>query len=650
MTEKKEQKIFFHHDADGIVSAYMTSFAYPNAKFVCPDKFGDTKGISKNDIMVDMKPKDSSKEIIVIDHHEGHPSLTERKYKLTFGDKPASILCWEKFKDKIPKEEWWKVLIGATGDMQYELVPYEIWESCPELLTRSSDGFYKFKDWVTYPNPIFIKLSSAINCFLRYGEWEKAMDLIKDAKSPYDIIENPEVKKQKAKLSKDFSDTLKGAKQFNFGYLKVVIYESPKARLTGYIASVVAPDNDFLNPTTVLAINELNGRLSMRGRLTTYYKGRLAELDYLTINGHGCFDKNTEVLTNNGWKYFKDVNLKEDKFYSLNPKNHRVELVKAINEINYKYNGEMLHFKSRANDLLVTPNHNMPVISDWRWRHSNDKTIKFKKADSIAKHDRFPTALGKWIGNDISEIKLNDKTYDAIKLVKLFGWYVSEGWVVKNGNHYNISIAQSESSQHYNELKLLLNDFSPNVHYNKDKKTFNFTENNIGKYLYIDGEKSFNKYVPDIIKTLSPNLINHFLDTYNKGDGYIAVNSKIYVTTSKQLVDDICELIMKCGKRPSVIKHTGVGTPFIIRGKQYFTRHKCWKIRENINKVSTLGCTEINKVDYNDYVYDVELEKNHILFVRRNGKCIWSGNCASGGELKGTYQQLLKDLRRLFPR
>ncbi|MFW6173396.1 MAG: phage minor head protein, partial [Elusimicrobiota bacterium] len=33
--------------------------------------------------------------------------------------------------------------------------------------------------------------------------------------------------------------------------------------------------------------------------------------------------------------------------------------------------------------------------------------------------------------------------------------------------------------------------------------------------------------------------------------------------------------------------------------------------------------------DYNDFVYDVELEKNHILLTRRNGKVLWSGNCRS---------------------
>jgi len=36
---------------------------------------------------------------------------------------------------------------------------------------------------------------------------------------------------------------------------------------------------------------------------------------------------------------------------------------------------------------------------------------------------------------------------------------------------------------------------------------------------------------------------------------------------------------------------------------------------------------EIEISDYEGYVYDVELKKNHVLLVMRNGKMTWSGNC-----------------------
>lgn len=289
-SNKDKQTIWYHHDADGIIAAYLTHFAYPNAQLKSTKEFGDCSKAKDGDIMVDMKPKDPSKKLIVIDHHPGHPtSLSKRAYKLTFGDKPASVLCFEKFKDKIPKEEWWKVVIGARGDQQEEEVPYEVWETCPALLTRSSNMFYgrSINKMTTYPNPVFIRLSSAINALLRYEKHNEALNLIKDAKSPYDIVDNPDVLKQKTKLKNDMLKIMSNASQFNFGYLKVVFYESYKARVSGYVSSVVSPDIDALDPTTVIAINKVNGSLSMRGKLCNYYIGRLSGIKKLHMDGHG---------------------------------------------------------------------------------------------------------------------------------------------------------------------------------------------------------------------------------------------------------------------------------------------------------------------------------------------------------------------------
>ena len=32
-------------------------------------------------------------------------------------------------------------------------------------------------------------------------------------------------------------------------------------------------------------------------------------------------------------------------------------------------------------------------------------------------------------------------------------------------------------------------------------------------------------------------------------------------------------------------------------------------------------------IEYHGYVYDLELESNHIMYIRRNGKCFWGSNC-----------------------
>ena len=53
--------------------------------------------------------------------------------------------------------------------------------------------------------------------------------------------------------------------------------------------------------------------------------------------------------------------------------------------------------------------------------------------------------------------------------------------------------------------------------------------------------------------------------------------------------------------------------------------HLCFVCGESAEKYGKLLGTE--NVPYDGMVYDVEIEKNHIIYVRRNGKCTWGSNC-----------------------
>jgi 6-phosphogluconolactonase (cycloisomerase 2 family) len=73
-----------------------------------------------------------------------------------------------------------------------------------------------------------------------------------------------------------------------------------------------------------------------------------------------CFDEQTEVLTNHGWKLFKDLE-RDDLVATLNSKNNQVEYHRYSRYISYHYKGTMVHVSFNDGDLLVTPNHNMYV-------------------------------------------------------------------------------------------------------------------------------------------------------------------------------------------------------------------------------------------------------------------------------------------------
>ncbi len=98
-----------------------------------------------------------------------------------------------------------------------------------------------------------------------------------------------------------------------------------------------------------------------------------------------CYDDRTEVLTDKGWKLFRDVS-REDLVASMDPSGG-VELVRPSLYVDNEYDGEMYRIRSEHVDLLVTPNHNMYVSTAGQDGYALvrmdelplDRTIRFKK-------------------------------------------------------------------------------------------------------------------------------------------------------------------------------------------------------------------------------------------------------------------------------
>jgi hypothetical protein len=286
-----------HHDADGLTSAHFATFGISEGTIEFPksEEFGDTKGLSNEDWMVDMKPKDPTWGGNVIDHHFPHPK--ERKYKLIpeLSDDdinnsnaivPASLITWNHFKEKIPKEEWWKLCIGLGGDGQLELTPNEVFQQCPTLLKYVSTSVYQsYGQWKVSTKPLYETLSSSINAFLRQSEYEQAINIIRYASTPIEVYDNDDVKTAKSNVRNEFSVAVKDSDIIHFDNLALVIFHS-KYRMSGYIASALQKE---LDGKTIMAINKRDGSISLRGNLACLYKEKLSKIPYVDIDGHRGF-------------------------------------------------------------------------------------------------------------------------------------------------------------------------------------------------------------------------------------------------------------------------------------------------------------------------------------------------------------------------
>jgi intein/homing endonuclease len=201
-----------------------------------------------------------------------------------------------------------------------------------------------------------------------------------------------------------------------------------------------------------------------------------------------------------------------------------------------------------------------------------------------------------------------------------------------------VNISQKKSEAKEKIIKCCRALFK-NVIVTKERIEFNLNKENDKDLIHII--RSFGhaheKYVPDFIKELSPKYIKIFLDAFLLGDGtvhrgvlydgYQCKPQRIYSTSSVKLKDDLGELLLKVGKCPS-FKNRGKSIYHCKKQKKdYLARYDQWNVAELNSKYRYEKVMKKEIKPYKGFIYDVELEKNHTLVVRRNDNVCVSGNC-----------------------
>lgn len=388
----------------------------------------------------------------------------------------------------------------------------------------------------------------------------------------------------------------------------------------------------------------------------------------------GCYDDQTEVLTKDGWKYFKDLSF-EDEIATLD-NNDYLMYQKPEDIIASKYNGDMYHLENRGISLVVTPNHNLYVAKGSYFYHDKNNLKmqypfelvypeKYFGKDKRFKKDCFwkgtkPNPKYKIKGLEYENYMvlwnknrhyINDNLeFDIIPFLHFLGFYIAEGCVTlkKDGHPREINIAYNPFDEEVLVNKLIV-DLGFNVFEGGYgcKRIYN---NSLAGWLLKEcGHLAPNKKVPNFIKDLPPKYIEEFLKYLFIGDGHKSKTANILTTTSKQLSNDVQELLLKCGYtfRETIRDRRGVHGK--INGREINT--KC--INYEINWLR-LGEIEIDnsKVKktksfieqwepYNGVVYCVTVP-NHIIYIRRNGKGCWCGN--SFRQYTNGYPKEMSDL------
>lgn len=375
-----------------------------------------------------------------------------------------------------------------------------------------------------------------------------------------------------------------------------------------------------------------------------------------------CLDPKTEVLTEAGWKLIPVVT-REDRVATLTPSGvieyHRPSALHHV-----PYAGSLLHWRGKSCEFLVTPNHHLYA----RLGGAVEKHGAFQRVPAwvAARYQRIAFARsGRWEGTEVASFTLpavvqsrrhRDWTERALPMdpwLVVLGWYVSEGSVRVSRSGYVSHIAQRPGDD-LDAIEAAVNACGFRAHRTirparpmrraHPLGMIAIQDRRLAEYLVQLG-KSWEKRVPDFVKTLAPRQIDLFLTALWRGDGTTDRRGRwnSYVTTSRLLADDVQELLLKTGRAGTVASRAPRPRQFPGCSKASLTR-RSWIVTASHMRLTPQSTKKPVEVFYDGMVYDLTVP-NHVFYVRRNGRAGWTGNCEfvgfSGKPVYPEYQDRL---------
>ncbi|MFH1695330.1 MAG: phosphoribosylglycinamide synthetase C domain-containing protein [Candidatus Micrarchaeota archaeon] len=458
-----------------------------------------------------------------------------------------------------------------------------------------------------------------------FTSFEEAIDFVKANPGQYVIKPSGEAQNIKGLLfigeEDDGKDVIQVLSDYNKAWSKKIPLFQLQKRVNGVEIAVGAFFNgkEFIYPINV---NFEHKKL---------FPGNLGP----STGEMGCYDEETEVLTEMGWKFFRELNY-EDKICTLNPENDVIEFNAPEEIVVFDHHNELISIKNQTLDLMVTPDHNMYVSGQWNARNKKN-SFNFVKAKDL-EYQSVIKRTGKWIGTEeeyfiIPSVQLGHYEGRQVVLhetgeikILMDDWLAFMGIYIAEGSASNnkVNISQSKKKEFYNKIKSLLEklDFK----FSETDSGFNIYDKQLSSYFSVFG-KAPQKFVPEFVKSLRPRQISVFLEWFALGDGTQMKGYRIFYTSSKMLADGIQELLLKIG-RVGIIKERKRNDKTWIVDHFADSSRIQFEVHERVKKLeSWIDKKDIKKTEYKGKVYCATV-KNHIMFVRRNGKPCWCGNTA----------------------
>lgn len=351
-----------------------------------------------------------------------------------------------------------------------------------------------------------------------------------------------------------------------------------------------------------------------------------------------CYDGETEVLTDEGWKLFSSLTGKES-ILTKDPVSDVAYYQKEWTHQVHHHKGDMIRISSRILDLLVTPNHKL-------WVACSRGPMRFREADKIAAStgDYYFDRSFKWERPDVEYFTLPahsfkkwNKTHhrEARRIpmniwLRFLGHFLSEGHVTygntkgKYGKSTNIT--QVLFIPLFDEVVESMRPYiSGSIRKKKHNNGVRWTLYDCQLATYLHSISKPKRIPRDLLMSLSQDQCRLLLASIYEGDGdqYKARATsyqcgKVYTGIDTPLTNDTQELALKAGFSCNI----GGGA-----------RNQTVSYRDCKRAKLTYANSATTEPGYDGLVYCVSLPKDHLLMVRRHGKTTWCGNSGAHFDL-----------------
>jgi predicted Ser/Thr protein kinase len=295
-----------------------------------------------------------------------------------------------------------------------------------------------------------------------------------------------------------------------------------------------------------------------------------------------CFSDDTELLTENGWKFHNEIQI-GDLLATMNPATNKLEYQPALKKFEQDYEGDMYHFSSHAMDHLVTPNHKMM----YHTQYTND--WKICTAEDYGETGKIIPVSAP---NDLPDYPISDE------MLRLMVWVVADGTLSHKKVRFHLSKARK-----IERLTGLLREMAI---------AFDQKQNPIGTTNISFTNVGLTKFIPEYYNELSARQGQIVLEEYAHTDGHRTQGSDYHYQLSSNIkvnIDRLQQIAIASGCKANLCSHT----------KDRYSPQYFLSVRMGVTETRTDYARE--KTFYSGKVFCFETP-NHTLVARRNGKVI----------------------------